>query len=352
FRSLNSEDYKHILPNLELHYQDFLRESQDSHMFGPDDRIQIEREYKLTVQHYEKLQRSLERGEQDELSCKKYVTQLKDIRLQLEGCEKRTIHKIRQPLDKNPLAECKQRINEQQKIHSELEGIKKNLNIVTEKTEKVLALPEQLNSAPLLRSELDITVQKMNRVYSLSAVYLEKLKTIDVVIRSTQEAEDLVKKYETRLREVNTVPADTKSLETYKQQLKGMRGEVGGNQPLFDNLESELSKAKLVNEQMIHSHSERDVDLDRYRECVQQLLEHWQGIQAQIDIRSRELEQLGRQLSYYREAHDWLIQWIQETKERQEKIQAKPIRNSSQLREQLQQEKVTGTIPGHGEPRA
>ncbi|XP_041039512.1 plectin-like isoform X8 [Carcharodon carcharias] len=339
FRSLNSEDYKHILPNLELHYQDFLRESQDSHMFGPDDRIQIEREYKLTVQHYEKLQRSLERGEQDELSCKKYVTQLKDIRLQLEGCEKRTIHKIRQPLDKNPLVECKQRISEQQKIHSELEGIKKNLNTVTEKTEKVLALPEQLNSAPLLRSELDITVQKMNRVYSLSAVYLEKLKTIDVVIRSTQEAENLVKKYETRLREVNTVPADTKSLESYKQQLKGMRAEVGGNQPLFDNLESELSKAKLVNEQMIHSHSERDVDLDRYRECVQQLLEHWQGIQAQIDLRSRELEQLGRQLSYYREAHDWLIQWIRETKERQEKIQAKPIRDSSQLREQLQQEK-------------
>ncbi|XP_078085939.1 plectin-like isoform X6 [Mustelus asterias] len=339
FRNLNSEDYKQILPNLELHYQDFLRESQDSHMFGPDDRIQIEKEYKLTTQHYEQLLRSLERGEQDELSCKKYVTQLKDIRLQLEGCEKRMIHKIRQPLDKNPLAECKQRISEQQKMHSELEGIKKNLNSVSEKTEKVLALPEQLNNAPILRSELDITLQKMDRVYSLSSVYLEKLKTIDVVIRSTQEAEDLVKKYETRLREVNSVPADTKSLESYKQQLKGMRGEVEGNRPLFDNLESELSKAKLVNEQMIHSHSERDVDLDRYRECVQQLLEHWQGIQAQIDIRSRELEQLGRQLSYYREAHDWLIQWIQETKERQEKIQARPIRDSRSLKEQLQQEK-------------
>jgi len=62
FRNLNSEDYKQILPNLELHYQDFLRESQDSHMFGADDRIQIEREYKLTTQHYEQLLRSLERG--------------------------------------------------------------------------------------------------------------------------------------------------------------------------------------------------------------------------------------------------------------------------------------------------
>ncbi|GCB81008.1 hypothetical protein scyTo_0022743, partial [Scyliorhinus torazame] len=118
-----------------------------------------------------------------------------------------------------------------------------------------------------------------------------------------------------------------------------MHGEVEDKRPLFDNLDNELSKAKLVNEQLIHSHSERDVDLDRYRECVQQLLEHWQRIQAQIDTRSRELQQLGRQLSYYREAHDWLIQWIQETKERQEKIQARPIRDSSSLKEQLQQEK-------------
>uniref|UniRef100_UPI00398E7719 plectin-like n=1 Tax=Pristiophorus japonicus TaxID=55135 RepID=UPI00398E7719 len=277
--------------------------------------------------------------EQDELSCKKYVTQLKDIRLQLEGCENHTIHRIRQPLDKDPLRECTQRISEQRKIHSELEGIKKNLSVVTEKTEKVLAMPEQLSSAPVLRSELDITLQKMDRVYSLSSVYLEKLKTIDVVIRNTQEAEDLVKKYETRLREVNSVPADTPSLESYKQQLKGMRTEVEGYQPLFDNLESELNKAKVVNDRMIRSHSERDVDLDRYRECVQQLLEHWQGIQVQIDTRSRELEQLGRQLGYYRQAYDWLIQWIQGTKEHQEKIQAVPIRDSSSLKQQLQQER-------------
>ncbi|XP_059496941.1 plectin-like isoform X6 [Stegostoma tigrinum] len=338
FRSLNPEDYKQILSNLEQHYQEFMRQSQDSQMFGADDRIQLEREYKLTTQHYEKLLQSLERGEQDEVSCKQYVTQLKDIRLQLESCEKRTIRKIREPLDKDPLGECKQRLNEQQKIHLELEGIQKNLNTVTEKTEQVLAMPEQLSSAPTLRSELDLTTQKMDRVYSLSAIYLEKLKTIEVVIRSTQEAEDLVKKYETRLREVNSVPADSESLESYKKQLKGMRAEVSNNQQIFNNLEGELSKAKAVNERMIRSHSERDVDLDRYRESVQQLLEHWQGIQSQIDTRSRELDQLGRHLTYYRSAYDWLIQWIRDTKQRQEKIQATPIRDSSSLKQQLQQE--------------
>lgn len=46
--------------------------------------------------------------------CKNFISQLKDIRLQLEGCESHTIHKIRSPLDKDPVKECAQRITDQQ----------------------------------------------------------------------------------------------------------------------------------------------------------------------------------------------------------------------------------------------
>lgn len=45
---------------------------------------------------------------------------------------------------------------------------------MSEKTEQVLSQPEQSTSAPTLRSELDVTLQKMDQVYSLSGVYLEK----------------------------------------------------------------------------------------------------------------------------------------------------------------------------------
>lgn len=38
----------------------------------------------------------------------------------------------------------------------------------------MLAQPEQASSAPVLRSELEITLQKMDQVYSLSSIYLEK----------------------------------------------------------------------------------------------------------------------------------------------------------------------------------
>lgn len=60
-----------------------------------------------------------------------------------------------------------------QRDHTQLEGIKKNLDVVTGKAQEVLAAPEQA-STPVLRSELEITLQKMDQVYSLSSVYLEK----------------------------------------------------------------------------------------------------------------------------------------------------------------------------------
>nr|XP_056710553.1 plectin [Euleptes europaea] len=339
FRTMPPEDYRQTLRSLETHYQEFLRHSQDAQNFFPDDRLHVQREYTTCTQKYELLLRSLEKGEQEESLCRNFISQLKDIRLQLEGCESRTIHKIRSPLDKDPAKECAQRINDQQQIHLELEGIKKSLGKVSEKTERVLSQPEQAGSAPTLRTELDVTLQKMDQVHSLSSVYLEKLKTINLVIRSTQGAEELVRKYEEPLKGVQSVPADLRALEETKAELKRLREQAEGHQPLFSTLEADLCKAGEVNERMVRGHSERDVDLDRYRERVQQLLERWQAVLAQIDLRQRELEQLGRQLRYYRESYDRLIQWIQEARQRQESIQAVPITDTKAVREQLLQEK-------------
>ncbi|XP_075067621.1 plectin isoform X6 [Mixophyes fleayi] len=339
FRTMTSEEQKLVLRNLEIHYQDFMRDSQDSQNFHPDDRMNIEKEYSSCSQKYEILLRSLERGEQDESTCKNYISQLKNIQLQLEGCESRTVSKIRSPLDRDPIKECSQRIGDQQQIHFELENIQKNLEKVSEKTQKILAQPDLGESGPVLRSEHDVTLQKMGQVYSLSTIYLDKLKTINLVIRNTHGAEEIVKTYEDQLKDVQTVPSDLKELENSKSDLKRMRGQVEGHQPLFSGLENDLSKAREVSEKMLRAHSERDADLDRYREKVQLLLERWQAIILQIDVRQRELEQLGKQLRYYRETYEWLIRWILDAKQRQEKIQSVPITDSKTVRTQLLEEK-------------
>lgn len=49
---------------------------------------------------------------------------------------------------------------------------------------------------------------------------LLRLKTVDVVIRNTKEAEDTLKSYETRLRDVSKVPAEEKEVEDHRNLLK------------------------------------------------------------------------------------------------------------------------------------
>lgn len=122
--------------------------------------------------------------------------------------------------------------------------------------------------------------------------------------------------------------------------LQKMRAEAEGEQPVFDSLDEELRKASAVSDRMGRVHNERDIELDHYRQLLSSLQDRWRAVFNQIDLRQRELEQLGRQLGYYRDSYDWLIKWISDAKQRQEKIQAVPITDSKTLTEQLAVEKV------------
>ena len=63
------EECRQVLRSLETHYQEFLRDSQDSQSFQPDDRLHVEREYNACTQKYELLLRSQEKGEPPPPRC-------------------------------------------------------------------------------------------------------------------------------------------------------------------------------------------------------------------------------------------------------------------------------------------
>lgn len=62
FKTLTVEEYRLALRNLEQHYQDFLRDSQDSQAFGAEDRMQVESRYNKANQHYNTLVSTAEQG--------------------------------------------------------------------------------------------------------------------------------------------------------------------------------------------------------------------------------------------------------------------------------------------------
>ncbi|XP_077404420.1 plectin a isoform X4 [Vanacampus margaritifer] len=346
FKTLTVEEYRLALRNLEQHYQDFLRDSQDSQAFGAEDRMQVESSYNKANQHYNTLVSTAEQGyvppktgEQDESVCRIYLTKLKDLRLRLEGCENRTVTRLRQLADKEPLKACALKTTEQMKVQNELEGLKKELNAIAEKAEEVLASPQASSSGPLLRSELDGTQKKTAHVYGLSSIYLDKLKAIDVVIRNTNDAEETLKSYETRLLDVHRVPTEEKEAEKQQSQIKKMQTESEADQAVFDRMQDELKRASAVHDKMTRVHSERDAELEHYRQLVAGTQERWQAVLTQLEVRKQELELLRRHMGAYRDSYDLLMRWLADARQRQGEIQALPVGDGAALKEQLAEEK-------------
>ncbi|XP_074847218.1 dystonin isoform X3 [Carettochelys insculpta] len=333
-------EHQQVLSNLQSRFADFLEDSEDSKIFSASDIAHLEREVNICKQYYQELLKSAEREEQEESIYNLYISEVRNIRLRLESCEDRLIRQIRTPLERDDLHESVFRISEQEKLKKELDRLKDDLGIITDKCEEFFSQAAGSPSVPTLRSELNVIIQNMNQVYSMSSIYIEKLKTVNLVLKNTQGAEALVKLYETKLCEEEAVTADKNNIENLMGTLKQWRSEVDEKREVFHALEDELQKAKAISDQMFKTHKERDLDFDWHKEKADQLSERWQNVHSQIENRLRDLEGISKSLKYYKDTYHTLDTWIQQVEDTQRKIQENQPANSKALAKQLNQQKM------------
>ncbi|XP_069873335.1 dystonin isoform X5 [Dipodomys merriami] len=333
-------EHQQVLSNLQSRFEDFLEDSQESRVFSGSDITQLEKEVNVCKQYYQELLKSAEREEQEESVYNLYISEVRNIRLRLESCEDGLIRQIRTPLERDDIHESGFRITEQEKLKKELERLKDDLATITNKCEEFFSQAAASPSVPTLRSELSVVLQSMNHTYSMSSAYIEKLKTINLVLKNTQAAEALVKLYETKLCEEEAVVADKNNIENLMSTLKQWRSEVDEKREVFHSLEDELQKAKAISDEMFKTYKERDLDFDWHKEKADQLAERWQNVHMQIDNRLRDLEGIGRSLKNYRDTYHPLDDWIQQVETAQRKIQENQPENSKTLATQLNQQKM------------
>ncbi|NWT00895.1 DYST protein, partial [Mionectes macconnelli] len=333
-------EHQQVLSNLQSRFDDFVEDSQESKIFTSSDAAQLEREVNVCKQYYQELLKSAEREEQEESIYNLYISEVRNIRLRLETCEERLIRQIRTPMERDDVHENVLRISEQEKLKKELDRLKEDLGAITDKCEEFFGQATGSPSVPTLRSELNVVIQNMNQVYSMSSIFIDKLKTINLVLTNTQTAESLVKHYETKLCEEEAVMADKNHIENLMGTLKQWRSEVDEKRQTFHALEDELQKAKMISDQMFKMHKERDLDFDWHKEKVDQLAERWQNVHSQIENRLRDLEGINKSLKYYKDTYNSLDTWIQQVEDTQRKIQEIHPENSKALAKQLNQHKM------------
>uniref|UniRef100_A0A8C0G085 Microtubule actin crosslinking factor 1 n=1 Tax=Bubo bubo TaxID=30461 RepID=A0A8C0G085_BUBBB len=339
-QSFTQGECQQAMKSLQAHYEDFLQDSRDSELFSVSDRLRLEEEVESSKEHIRQLLESMENEDKDETVARTYLSELKNIRLRLEESEQRLVGRIQSPssarADGDTIQENTIRIAEQEVSPAEdLQRLQSDLRFVSERCYSFLDKAPAGPSTPHLRSELDLVVNKMDQMHGLSSIYLDKLKTVDVIIRNTQGAESLVKGYEVKLSQEEAVPADLAAIQSHRVQ---WLGEVKDKSSVFSTLEEEMAKAKAVGEQLYRLRQERSIDLERYQEKGSQLWDRWQRVCAQIETRHAELESIQEVLGDYRQCHSALIQWIEEITVQQELMKPGQAEDSRVLSEQLSQQ--------------
>ncbi|XP_078788476.1 dystonin isoform X41 [Oryzias latipes] len=333
-------EHQQVLSSLQSHFDEFLEDSEESEVFTVADCAQLERDVAGCKEYYQELLRSAEREEHEESVNNHYISEIRNFRMHLEAHEEHLIRQIRTPLERDDLEQSLQRITEHERKMAELERLKEDLDVLKGKCDLFLRQAAGSPSVSMLSSELSTLLQNMGQVSSMSSIYMDKLKTVSLVVKHSQNAETHVKTYESKLYEEDAMNSDIRSIESVISTLKQWRAEIDERQEVFHDMEDELQKARVISDRMFKAHNERDFDLDWHKEKADQLSERWQSIHSQIDGRLRDLDGISKLLKHYRESYSSVDEWIRELETAQLKAQENKPDDSKALAELLNKQKV------------
>uniref|UniRef100_A0AAX7UL93 Desmoplakin a n=1 Tax=Astatotilapia calliptera TaxID=8154 RepID=A0AAX7UL93_ASTCA len=357
---MRPEEYRNVIKGLETHYQEFMRTSQGSEMFGEEEKKLIQGNFDKAQAHYDTLVIQLPCNglllwivmtfffslqlpvKVTKISTPKpnnqtappssslsltLLTSLHELRRRLELAESGLTSHLHIPLGDNSVYECSVHIQKLQTMNQDLDSIyDEYLRLREMITKQLEGIPADSEQAKFLRAELDVISQKL--LFS------------QALLQSLIQVEDIIKVHEARLTEKETSSLDPRELENQRLTLKQMKSDLEQKRDLLTSMESELSTAVHLNGQISDSFHKCDIDLSKYSVLVRQLTDRWRRIQSQIDSRVWDLEKQGNQLKHYQQGSTSLEQWIDNARKRQDTLQTIKISDIQTLMDHLNQQKA------------
>uniref|UniRef100_A0A8D0GP55 Desmoplakin n=1 Tax=Sphenodon punctatus TaxID=8508 RepID=A0A8D0GP55_SPHPU len=314
-KTMRREDYQRIVTDLEVHYQEFLRNSQGSEMFGDDDKRVIQTQFSDAQKYYQTLVIQLP-GQQrppqpglflvHEAKEAWLLMELQKLRQQIENCEVRMVQRAPLQLDQGASHNLSVRINDLEGVQSESQTMADTLN----RHKDFLPNFRDSEKYGYLQSEVTALFQKLENINGVSAGYLDSLNALRSLLQAILQTEDMIRVFEVRLTEEETVPLDLDKVEAYRACLKKMKADLNIKKSLLGTLDAELQRALQVHSQSCQAYAFYGLDLGKYTDKVFQLTDRYNRVDKQIDDRSWDLE---KQVKH---------KWICDARRRQDSIEA------------------------------
>ncbi|XP_039671287.1 desmoplakin-like isoform X2 [Perca fluviatilis] len=371
---MRPDEYRNIIKRLETHYQEFMRTSQGSELFGEEEKKTMQGHFDKAQTYYDTLIIQLPAYKEEAVKPDNtkpptpkipkppvvpvpvqpppasstisltLLNSLQELRRRLELAESGLTSHLHVPLGDNSVHECSVHIQKLQTVHQDLDSIHDEYLRLREKIIKQLeGIPADSEHAQFLRSELEIINQKLRGLQGLYPAYLQRLSALKALLQSLLQAEDIIKVNEARLTEKETTSLDLREVEKYRSTLKQMKSDLEQKRDLLTAMESDLAKAVHWNGQISAPFHKCDVDLSKYSDLVGQMSDRWRRIQTQIDSRVWDLEKQEKQLTHYQQSSTQLKQWIDNARKRQDTLQTVKLSDIQTLMDHLNQQKALHT---------
>ncbi|XP_003790896.1 periplakin [Otolemur garnettii] len=266
---------------------------------------------KRTLQQRHDVLKAENPGDASDLQGRQLLAGLDKVASDLDRQEKAITGILRPPLEQGrAVQDSAERAKDLKNITNAL------LRIEPEKTQNtaeceafIQALPGS-GTVPLLRTRVEDTNRKYERLVQLLDSAQEKVAVANRLEKSLQQAWVLLATHENKLSQADTVPESGRTLDSKRQELVAMASELQAQKSLLGEVEQNLQAAKQCSSALASRFQEHCPDLERQEAEAHKLGQRFDNLCQQVQRRAQNLQSAGAAYADYRSSCDHMFQFL------------------------------------------
>ncbi|XP_011885799.1 PREDICTED: periplakin [Cercocebus atys] len=266
---------------------------------------------KRTLQQRYEVLKTENPGDASDLQGRQLLAGLDKVARDLDRQEKAITGILRPPLEQGrAVQDSAERAKDLKNITNEL------LRIEPEKTRSaaegeafIQALPGS-GTTPLLRTRVEDTNQKYERLVQLLDLAQEKLDVANRLEKSLQQGWELLATHENHLNQDDTVPESSCILDSKGQELAAMASELQAQKSLLGEVEQNLQAAKQCSSTLASRFQEHCPDLERQEAEVHKLGQRFDNLCQQVERRAQSLQSAKAAYEDFHHGRDHVLQLL------------------------------------------
>ncbi|XP_069343062.1 periplakin [Eulemur rufifrons] len=253
-------------------------------------------------------------GDASDLQGRQLLAGLDKVASDLDRQEKAITGILRPPLEQGrAVQDSAERAKDLKNITNELRRIEPEKTRSTAECEAfVQALPGS-GTVPLLRTRVEDTNHKYERLVQLLDSAQEKVDVANRLEKSLQQAWELLATHENQLGQDDTVPESGRALDSKRQELAAVASELQAKKSLLGEVERNLQAAKQCSGTLASRFQEHCPDLERQEAEVHKLGQRFDNLCQQVERRAQSLQSAGAAYADYRSGCDRVLQFLSNT---------------------------------------